>query len=262
VTYQFDLFDGSNKIATATVTVVITPGTAPSLNVSLKAIVASVTASAPTLNAGTPFAGSITLAEFDASGTQIVGSAPFANPFTLTDNDATGATTLTDNGVTGLTVTVNTANDVVTLTYNGNADDPFTLTATIPGKSAQTVATVQTTNVAVTLAGTTNDTQKPTDPNFNQPTLFFTSIPSTQVFTAAQAGWGFPGHPFTVTLDAATCGSGAGAVVTVTPVNSSAFSVTSQNAGICKGTVTGGPPGAPRNATIWFSVTASNIGVN
>ena len=263
VTYQFDLFDANNnKVATATVTVVITPGTTPNLNVALKAIVASVTASAPTLNAGTQFAGPITLQEFDAGGTLITGSAPFANPFTLTDNDTTGATTLTANSVTGATVTVNAATDVVTLTYDGNADDPFTLTYVIPTKPSQTAGTVQTTNVAVTLTGTTNDTQKPTDPNFNQPTLFFTSIPSTQVFTAAQAGWGFPGRPFTVTLDPATCGSGASAVVTVSPVNSSAFSVTSKNAGICKGTVKGGPPGTPRTATIWFSVSASTIGVN
>ena len=262
VTYQFDVLDAnSNVLATTTATYTITPGTTPNLSTAVKGIVASVTVTTPTLAAGTPFSGPITVQAFDAGGTLIVGSTPYANPFTLTDNDPTGATSITDGTMTGPTITVGAPGDAVNLTYTGTADDPFTLTIAIPGKPATTV-NVQTTNQAVTLSGTTNDTLKPSDPNYNQPTLFFTTIPSTQQFSAAQPGWGFPGHAFAVALDAATCGSGAAAVVTVTPVNSATFSVTSKNAGICKGTVTGGPPANPLTATIWFSVSPSQIIVN
>jgi hypothetical protein len=263
VVYQFDLVDANNnKLATETLTVVIQPGTSPNLHVALQAIVASVTASAPVLNGGTTFSGPITVQAFDASGTLIAGSAPFANPFTLRDDDPTGATSLSANGVTGAVVTVNAPTDVVTLAYNGNADDPFTLTATIPSKAAQVAGTVQTANQPVALSGTTNDTQRPADPNYNQPTLFFTTIPSTQQFGASQAGWGFPGKPFVLTLDPATCGSGASAVLTFTAATSATFSVTSQHVGVCKGLVTGGPPAHPLSTTIWFSVTTSGIVVN
>ena len=262
VTYQFDVFDANNnKLATTTATYTIAPGTTPNLTTSVNGLVASVVVTAPTLSAGTPFTGPITVQAFDAGGTLIVGSTPYANPFTLTDNDTTGATSLNDGTQNGATVTVGGPNDVVNLVYTGTADDPFTLTIAIPTKPA-TTAQVQTTNSAVTLSGTTIDTLKPSDPNFNQATLFFTTIPSTQQFSASQPGWGFPGHAFSLALDAATCGSGASAVVTVVPVNSFMFSVTSKNAGICKGTVTGGPPATPQKATVWFSVSASQIIVN
>jgi len=262
VVYQFDVLDANgNKLATTTATFTITPGTTPHLTAAVDGIVASVVVTTPTLNAGTPFNGAITVQAFDAGGTLIVGSTPYANPFTLTDNDTSGATALTDGTTSGATVTVGAPSDVVNLSYTGTADDPFTITVALPGKAATTV-NVATNNQAVTLSGTTNDTLKPSDPNYNQPTLFFTTIPSTQQFGAAQAGWGFPGHAFSVALDAATCGSGASAVVTATPVNASTFSVTSKNAGICKGTVIGGPPAHPNAATIWFSVSASQINVN
>ena len=262
VTYRFDVLDASNNVlATITATYTITPGTTPNLSAAVKGVVASVVVTAPTLNAGTPFNGSITVQAFDAGGTLIVGSAPYSNPFTITDNDPTGATAISDGTMTGPTITVGAPSDVVNLSYTGTADDPFTLTVTLPGKPPTTV-NVQTTNQAVALSGTTNDTLKPSDPNYNQPTLFFTTIPSTKQFSASQPGWGFPGHAFAVALDPATCGSGASAVVTVASVDSATFSVTSKNAGICKGTVIGGPPAHPLTATIWFSVSASQIIVN
>lgn len=262
VTYQFDVFDANNnKLATTTATYTITPGTTPNLTTSVNGLVASVVVTTPTLTAGTSFAGPITVQAFDAGGTLIVGSTPYANPFTLTDNDSTGATSISDGTQGGPTITVGGPNDVVNLSYTGTADDPFTITIAIPNKPATTTP-VQTTNSAIILSGTTNDTLKPSDPNYNQPTLFFTTIPSTQQFGAAQPGWGFPGHAFALALDPATCGSGASAVVTVVPVNSFTFGVTSKTAGICKGTVTGGPPAHPLSATVWFSVSASQIIVN
>ena len=268
VTYQFDLYDAgkAHKLATNTLTYTIAPGSTQNLQAVLNGIVATVSVVTPTLNAGTSFSGPITVRAFDGSGALIVGSAPYSNPFTLTDNDATGATSLTNGGTTALTVTVGSPNDVVILNFDGQDIDPFTISSTIPGGSAQTAGTVQITHSPVTFPGTPNDTQRTTDPNYNQPTLAFTSIPSTKAFTAAQVGWSDHGtHGFTVALDPATCGSGAAAVVTVVPApgtNNRTFNVTSKNPGVCKGTVTGGPPGNPQSATIWFSVSATNLILN
>jgi hypothetical protein len=259
VSYQFDLLDASNnKLATNTLTFTIAAGSTPQLQAQLDGIVSTVTVTAPALTAGTSFSGPITVQAFDASGALIVGSAPYANPFTLTDNDASGATSLTDNATTGLAVTVGGPNDVVILNYDGSANDPFTISATVPGKAPQTAGTVTTTNQPITFPGTPNDTNSPSDPNYNQPTVVFATIPSTKQFTAAQIGWSDRGtHGFTVALDPVTCGSGASAVVTVAPVagtNNRTFSATSQKSGLCKGTVTGGPPSTPVKGTIWFSV--------
>jgi hypothetical protein len=259
VVYQFDLLDASsNKLATNTLTFTIAAGSTPQLQAQLGGIVSTVTVTTPALTAGTSFSGPITVQAFDASGALIVGSAPYANPFTLTDNSASGSTSLTNNATTGLTVTVGGPNDVVILNYDGSANDPFTISATVPGKAAQTAGTVTTTNQPVTFPGTPTDTNSPSDPNFNQPTLTFATIPSTKQFTPAEIGWSDHGtNGFTVALDPATCGTGASAVVTVAAVsgtNNRTFSATSQHTGLCKATVTGGPPGTPMKGTIWFSV--------
>ncbi|MDP9105437.1 MAG: hypothetical protein M3N49_05845 [Candidatus Eremiobacteraeota bacterium] len=267
VTYQFDVFDiANNELSTNTLTYIIAAGSSPNLQAQLNGIVSTVTVTAPTLAAGTSFSGPITVQAFDASGALIVGPAPYNNPFTLTDNDATGATSLTDGGTTALVVTVAGPNDVVILNFDGEDIDPFTISATVPGKAAATAGTVNVTHSPVTFPGTPNDTQRTTDPNYNQPTVALTAIPQTAQFTAAQVGWSDHGtHGFTVALDPVTCGTGPAAVVTVAPAagtNNRTFNVTSQNPGVCKGTVTGGPPGHPQSATIWFSVTASRILVN
>jgi hypothetical protein len=259
VAYQFDLLDASqHKLATNTLTFTIAAGSAPNLQAVLDGIVASVVVSTPTLTAGQSFSGPITVQAFDASGALIVGNAPYANPFTLTDNDSTGATLLTNGGTTALAVTVGSPNDVVILNFDGEDVDPFTVSDTIPGAAAQTAGTVQVTHAPVTFPGTPKDTNSASDPNFNQPTVTFTSTPSTKQFTAAQVGWSDHGtHGFTVALDPVTCGNGASAVVTVAAApstNNRTFNVTSQKPGLCKGTVTGGPPGHPQSATIWFSV--------
>jgi len=267
VVYQFDVFDAANdKLSTNTLTYTIAAGTTQNLQAQLDGIVASVSVAAPALTAGTQFSGPVTVSAFDASGALITGNAPYSNPFTLTDNDAEGGTSLTAGGTTGATVTVGSPNDVVLLNYDGSAIDAFTIGATIPGQAAQTAGTVSVTNQPVTFPGTPNDAQSPADPNYNQPTIAFTTIGATQQFTASQIGWSDRGtHGFTVGLNPATCGTGAAAVVTVAPVpgtNNRTFSVTSKSPGLCKGSVTGGPPGQPMSSTIWFSVSTSVLILN
>lgn len=268
VTYQFDLFGGTGnpKLATLTQTYTILPGSSPNLSAVLHGIVASVAIFTPGLTAGTSFSGPITVNAFDPSGALIVGAQTYQNPFTLTDNDTEGATSLTNNATTAATITVNSPNDVVILNYDGSAIDNFTITSNVPGVGASGSATVTVQNFAVTFPGTPNYTLKPTDPNYNQPTLTFTAIPQTLQFTAAQIGWSDRGtHGFTMVLDPASCGSGASAVVTVAPAagtNNRTFNVTSKNQGVCKATVSGGPPGGPKTGVIWFSVTGATLILN
>jgi len=259
VVYQFDLLDASsNRLATNTLTFTVAAGSSATLQAQLNGIASTVSVTAPTLNAGTSFSGPITVQAFDASGALIVGSAPYSNPFTLTDNDATGATSLTNGATTGSVVTVGTPNDVVILNFDGEDIDPFTIAAGVPGKSSQTAGTVAITHSPVAFPGTPKDAVSSSDPNFNQATVTFTSKPQTLSFTAAQVGWSDHGaHGFAVALDPATCGSGASAVVIVTAAsgtNNRTFNATSQTTGLCKGTVTGGPPGNPQQAPIWFKV--------
>ena len=247
-------------LSTATITVTVVSGASNPVTANLNGVVASVTTSTPTLDAGTSFSGPITVQAFDAAGAPIVGSAPYANPFTLTDGDASGGTSLTDNATTGLTVTVSGPNDVVILNYDGSAIDPFSISATLPGQAAGAggSTTVTVINQPVTFPGTPSDAVAPSDPNYHQATLTFSSIPQTLPFTAAQIGWSDHGtHGFAVTLDPVTCGTGAAAVVTIAVAagtNNRTFNATSQHAGLCKATVTGGPSAHPSTGTIWFKV--------
>ncbi|MDQ6942929.1 MAG: hypothetical protein M3169_10520 [Candidatus Eremiobacteraeota bacterium] len=265
VTYQFDLFDAAgHKLATNTLTFTVLPGVGnQNFSAVLKGIVVSVVVTAPTLNPGTSFSGPITVQTFDASGALIVGSAPYANPFTLTDNDASGHTSLTDNGVTGPTVTANGPNDVVLLNYDGTAITSFTITVKVPGQNPAVAGTVTVNqNNPLSFTGTVPDDTAhgglPSDPNYNQDTLFFVQIGQTRSFTANQAGW----SNFSLVLDPASCGTGANAVVTFTSADNKTFAVTSQKTGICKGTVSGGPAGSPMSRIIWFSVGSSNFVVH
>jgi hypothetical protein len=263
VQYRFDLFDASGHLlATNTVTFTVLPGVGnQSFSTALEGVVASVTISAPTLSSGTPSSNPLTVRAFDANGTLITGNAPYANPFTLTDNDSTGHTSLTDNGTTGKTVTVNGPTDTVILNYDGTAITSFTITATIPGQSnggggSGTVTVSQ--NNPVTFTGPVPDDTAhgglPSDPNYNQPTMFFVQTGQTRTFAANQAGW----SNFSIALDA-SCGSGATAIVTVTTADNVNFTATSHNVGRCYGTVSGGPAASPMSAVVWFSVGSANF---
>jgi hypothetical protein len=110
----------------------------------------------------------------------------------------------------------------------------------------------------IVLTGTTPDDTahggKSTDPNYNQPTLFFVVPNQTQSFTASQTGT----SSFVLGLDPSSCGTGANAVVSFTTSDSKTFSVTSSSHdGFCKGLVTGAEGSG---ATVWFTNTSAVFG--
>lgn len=164
VVYQFDLLDSSNNVlATNTVTFTIQAGSSnPALAAQLDGVVASVTITAPHLQPGVPFSGTITVNAFDASGAQIVGSAPFSIAFILTDTDSSPHTSLTDGSQTGKTITDGSPNDNVILNYDGSNIPSFTITVTINGNTT-TAGSVQVgTNPTPTPLPTNTPTPTPT----------------------------------------------------------------------------------------------------
>jgi hypothetical protein len=110
----------------------------------------------------------------------------------------------------------------------------------------------------IVLTGTTPDDTAhgglSTDPNYNQPTLFFVLPNQTQSFTASQTGT----SSFVLGLDPGSCGTGANAIVSFTTSDNKTFSVTSSSHdGFCKGLVTGAQGSG---ATVWFSNTSAVLG--
>lgn len=93
----------------------------------------------------------------------------------------------------------------------------------------------------------------PSAPNYGQYTVPIgaVGVPETMTFAPASA-------TYSITLDPATCGSGATAVVTVTAVNSNSFAVTGNAAGICETTVTS--PNAV-GIDLWFTVNVTGFSV-
>lgn len=110
----------------------------------------------------------------------------------------------------------------------------------------------------IVLTGTTSDDAahggQSTDPNFNQPTLFFVVPNQTESFTASQTGT----SSFVLGLDPTSCGTGANAIVSYTTSDSKTFNVTSSShVGFCKGFVTGAQSSG---ATVWFTNTSAVLG--
>jgi hypothetical protein len=108
------------------------------------------------------------------------------------------------------------------------------------------------------LTGTTLDDPahggQSSDPNYNQPTLFFVQPNQTESFTASQTGT----SSFILGLDPTSCGTGANAIVSFTTSDNQTFSVTSSSHdGFCKGFVTGAEGSG---ATIWFTNTSAVLG--
>ncbi|HEY4441573.1 MAG TPA: hypothetical protein VGN14_14035, partial [Candidatus Elarobacter sp.] len=91
----------------------------------------------------------------------------------------------------------------------GPTPSPTPTASPTPSATATATATASPTPVpSITFTGTTIDSASTggssTDPNWNQPTLFFTRAQQAEQFTAVQTGT----SSFTLTLDPTTCGSG------------------------------------------------------
>ncbi len=287
VNYTFGVYastDGSGTaLAQATVNETVTQGILNTFNVTLdgvaSALVANVTTTA--LTANSPLTQNDIVKVNDPSGARIVGTAPFDNgaTVTVTNNDTSGQTSLVA-GTGGGSATTCSANsctlshgaDTVNFVYTGRAVagsgsppvDSFTITVTSSAAPTQT-ANVTITDLPITYSVTTLDDTahggQAGDPNYNQPTLFFAATGNSQGFTASELGWSNAPYSqtFSTAFDSTTCGSGASAVATITPSTGTSFTVTSQNPGICKLTVS---DGVGQSKILWISVTTSNFNVN
>ena len=114
------------------------------VGISLDGVPASMTLTAtpPTLTAGTASTSVISVVARDASGNVIVGTTPYAAPISLADNDPTAHTSLTAATITSPTTTS-------TLTYAGGplTGSSFTIVAQYP--AAPTLPIVATVPVGV-----------------------------------------------------------------------------------------------------------------
>ncbi len=277
VNYTFNLEDASNDLlATATQTFTITAGSANALSLSLGGVVATVTVSGPSplFVPGTGATSALTVTAKDASGYTIDGSTAYNSPFTLTISDTSGATKLTVNGGTAATaVTVNAPTDAVAVVYSGEATSNATIgtnTANVTASGTLVAAAGTITLESGTLLDDPANGGLSTDPNWNMPTVFFSSTGVEQTFTAQEAGW--TNAPFdqtvTVTLDENAadpgyCGTGGTAVATIASntnaAGASSIVVNGQNAGFCE--VTLSDPFLA-STTLWISVTASGFSIN
>ncbi|HTD38500.1 MAG TPA: hypothetical protein VK669_13390 [Candidatus Limnocylindrales bacterium] len=276
-----------NALARKTTTLTIVQGTNNTPTVTLLGIVKTVNISIPALTANTSATGAtVTWSALDASGAQIVGSANFENPITVTDGDATGQTTLHVNGGAPNTVqTLNAPGDALTIDYTGQADNPFSITASGTGITGS--GNVTPTVFDVVLSGTTDDTAANgglnTDSNFNAQTLFFAQPSGAQNVSATETGW--TGAPYSKQYDldpgngtGGTCGTGGG-IATFSASPATTFTITAHGVGVCSvrlkehGTgypitshtanpVEPTPGGETHDGTFYISVTSANFTVN
>jgi hypothetical protein len=288
VNYTFGVYastDGSGTaLAQATVNETVVQGTLNTFSVTLSGVATTLATNFTTaaMTANSPVTQTDVVQVKDPSGARIVGTAPFDGgaTVTVTNNDTSGQTTLVagTGGGSATTCSANTCTlshgaDTVNLVYTGRAVsgsggpppvDSFTVTASSSGLTTAT-ANLSITDLPITFDVTTLDDTahggQAGDPNYNQLTLFFASTGTGQGFTAAELGWSNAPYSqtFSTAFDSTTCGSGASAVATITPSSGTSFTVTSQNPGICKLTVS---DGVGQSKILWISVTTSNFTVN
>ncbi len=280
VNYTFAVGDGTNVLSTWTGDQTVVQGIANSFGVTLRGNAATVTVSGSALAANANIGSeTLTVHAFDTDSNLIVSPGAYNHPITLTDDDATGVTTLSVNGGTGASsVVVSSPADVVTLNYNGQAVNGFSIAASGTGITGG--GTISSTVDDVTFpSGTTLDDAGHgglvTDPNWGQQTVFFAQGSGTQVITAAELG--FTNSPYNRSFDvslSAGCTSGNIGSVSAGPATS--FTITASGSpGICSGRLTehgtgypltGHPASSSGNATqdgtFWISVTTSSFGVN
>ncbi len=285
--YTFGVYastDGSGTaLATATVNENVVQGILNNFTVTLSGVATTlVTQNITAFTANSPATDTDIVAVEDPSGARIVGTAPFNGgaTVTVTDNDTSGQTSLQAGTGGGSATTCSSATvctlshgaDTVNLVYTGRAVsgtgqppvDSFTVTASSSGLTTATGNSSITDNPITDSVTTLDDTAhggQAGDPNYNQPTLFFASTGNSQGFTAAELGYSNSPYngTFSTSFDSASCGSGASAVATISPASGTSFTVTSQNPGICKLTVS---DTVGQSVIIWVSVTTSNFTVN
>jgi hypothetical protein len=285
--YTFGVYastDGSGTaLATATVNETVVQGVLNTFSVTLDGVATALATNVTTtaLTANSPLTQNDIVQVKDPSGARIVGTAPFDGgaTVTVTNNDTSGQTSLvagTGGGsatsCTGNACTLSHGADTVNFVYTGRAVsgtgsppvDSFTITVTSSAAPTQT-ANVSITDLPITYDVTTLDDTAhgglAGDPNYNQPTMFFAATGNSAGFNAAELGWSNAPYSqtFSTAFEAASCGSGASAVATITPSTGTSFTVTSQNPGICKLTVS---DGVGQSKILWISVTTSNFNVN
>ncbi|HEX3465304.1 MAG TPA: hypothetical protein VHS78_14750 [Candidatus Elarobacter sp.] len=291
ITAEWDTGHASAPLARKTLDVPITQGANNTPTVTLLGIVATVNASLPALTADTAqSAASVTWSALDASGAQIVGPDNFENAITLTDTDATLQTKLHVNGgAAAASVTLTKPGDAVTLDYTGQADNPFSLTASGTGITGG--GSVTPTVFDVTFTGLTLDDANhgglSGDPNWSQPTMFFSGASGSQNVTGTEKGWTNPGSTLTFnqqfTLDtvgdgsANWCASGSNPnIASFSASPATTFTITATGNGICKVRLLEAGTGYPitthaarsgstdttHDGTFWISVTTGNFTIN
>jgi hypothetical protein len=249
VTAEWDTGHASAPLSRKTLDIAISQGQNNTPTVTLLGIVATVNASLPALTADNATGGTVTWSALDASGAQIVGPDNFENAITLTDADATLQTKLHVNGGAASTaVTLTKPGDTVTLDYTGQADNPFSLNASgtgITGGGSVTPAVYD-----VTFTGTTLDDANhgglSGDPNWSQPTIFFSGSGGSQNIAGAEKGWTSPPSTLSINqqfdLDATGDGSAnwcnstgnTNIIAATTRLDAKTFSITAGSNGICK----------------------------
>ena len=288
VAYTFELFDkpgaAGNALGMARQTVPITPGQTTPIAVTMLGIVANVAVSAlPLVPSGgaspAPSSEALSFAAADADGNPIPAASgeAFSNPFVLSVTDQSDAVTLASGsspvcpGTSTLTVT--SAAQQLWLCYTGALTSGVQISATAspdapPGQGVSGGGDVPVAPIVFTGAVPCTPAAgcAPSDPNYGAPTLFFSTVTgsaATQTFGAGEPGWTDPpaNGQFDLALDPATCGSGSAAVVTVSAGPATSWTVTAQNPGLCKGTLTEhvSPP-AGGSTDVWFSVTTDGEG--
>lgn len=286
--YTFGVYastDGSGTaLATATVNETVVQGIANTFSLTLSGVAKTLATNFTTaaMTANSPVTQTDVVQVKDPSGARIVGTAPFNGgaTVTVTNNDTSGQTSL-QAGTGGGSATSCAANsctlshgaDTVKLVYTGRAVsgsggpppvDSFTVTASSSGLTTAT-ANLSVTDLPITFDVTTLDDTahggQAGDPNFNQLTLFFAAVGNASGFNAAELGWSNAPYSqtFSTAFEAASCGTGASAIATITPSTGTSFTVTSQNPGICKLTVS---DGVGQSKILWISVSTSNFNVN
>jgi len=216
IVFTFTIMDKAGQpLATAKKQLTILKGQANSgLQVVLSGIVASVKLLVPSMTAGFPLSAQLVFTAQDASGATIDASAPFATPIVLTDTDHTLSTHLEVRNGIGPTAQLNSAGDVVTFIYDGNPTTPaFMINATVGTTAVGSSGSIVPLTQAISFTNTFIDTGAPSDPNYQQPTIYFANRqyavrPVSTTTTASENSYS---GQFTAVLDPVTCASSGGA---------------------------------------------------